>query len=150
MELINLDQLFDKVSAIIGASPEGYTEIKYDATYVIPSEQLLEITKMLVEEFDCSHLSGITAQQREGHRDVIEVLYHFWKGTGFSFMMVLPLDAPELPSIKFILPGADFYEREVAEMFGITFTGREETPPLLLPDDWSQGPPFIRSEVQDG
>jgi NADH-quinone oxidoreductase subunit C len=150
MESIDLQKLFDKVSQIIGDSPEDYTDIKNDVTYVIPSENIFEITKMLMEEFDCNHLSGITAQQREGQEDVVEVLYHFWHGTGFSFMMVLPLDAPELPSVKPILPGADFYEREVAEMFGVKFTGREETPRLLLPDNWSGGPPFIRSEVQDG
>ncbi len=150
MEQINLDGLFDRVSAMIGTLPEGYPDIKHDATYIVPPEHIFEITKMLVEEFDCSHLSAITAQQREGQRDQIEVLYHFWQGIGFSFMMVLPLESPVLPSIKPILPGADFYEREVAEMFGVTFAGREETPPLLLPDDWSEGPPFISSEDQNG
>jgi NADH:ubiquinone oxidoreductase subunit C len=34
-------------------------------------------------------------------------------------------------------------------MFGIRFSGREDTPPLLLPDDWDGGPPFIRKEKQD-
>ncbi len=34
-------------------------------------------------------------------------------------------------------------------MFGIQFIGREDMPPLLLPDVWDQGPPFIIKEVKD-
>jgi NADH-quinone oxidoreductase subunit C len=150
MKTINLQELLTSVTGITGATPETYPGIKNDSAYVIPPGQILAITQLLMEEFDCTHLSGITAQQREGQRDVIEVLYHFWKGVGFSFLMKLPADSPELPSITAILPGADFYEREVAEMFGITFSGREETPPLLLPDDWSEGPPFMRREENNG
>lgn len=150
MKKINLQELLTSVTGITGATPEAYSGIKNDQAYVILPGQILAITQLLVEEFDCAHLSGITAQQREGQRDVIEVLYHFWKGIGFSFLMKVPAGSPELPSITEILPGADFYEREVAEMFGIIFSGREETPPLLLPDDWSAGPPFIRREENDG
>ncbi|MFW5713732.1 MAG: NADH-quinone oxidoreductase subunit C [Brevefilum sp.] len=150
MEPINLDKLLHKIQDFSEETAESSVDIKNDTTFIISPEHILAISKILVNEFDCSHLSGITAQQRDDQKDVIEVLYHFWKGIGFSFMMVLPVENPEIPSIKSLLPGADFYEREVAEMFGISFTGREETPPLLLPDNWSEGPPFIRNEDQDG
>jgi NADH:ubiquinone oxidoreductase subunit C len=150
MKPIELDQVFEKIASLIGMHPSTYEGIGNDQTFEVPAESLLTVVKTLVEEFSCGHLSAITAQQREGQVEVIEVLYHFWEGIGFSFFLRLPADAPELPSILSILPGADFYEREAAEMFGITFTGREATPPLLLPDDWAGGPPFIRSEVQDG
>jgi len=149
MKKINLEKLIKKMVTVTGGTPESYTGIQNDTTFMVSGEHIRQITEILVSEFDCSHLSGITAQQREGQMDVIEVIYHFWKGIGFSFLMVLPFDARELPSIQHILPGADFYEREAAEMFGIKFAGRNETPPLLLPDDWSEGPPFIRKEERD-
>jgi NADH:ubiquinone oxidoreductase subunit C len=150
MKTIELDQLLERMASLTGVKPTPYKGIGKDETFEVPADSLLAVVKTLVQEFDCGHLSAITAQQRDGQAEVIEVLYHFWHGIGFSFFLQLPADAPELPSIISILPGADFYEREAAEMFGITFTGREETPPLLLPDDWAGGPPFIRNEVQDG
>ena len=149
MGQIDLNRLETNIAARTGTSPTRWDGIGNDATYEILAENLPVIIEGLVESFNCSHLSTITAQQRERQEGRIDVLYHFWQGTGFSFLIRLPVDAPKLPSIISILPGADFYEREVAEMFGITFTGRVETPHLLLPDKWEDGPPFIRSEVQD-
>lgn len=149
MKIINLEQLAREISALTGESPTQNEGVRNDTTYEIQAVYLPAIVEVLVATFNCSHLSAITAQQREGQEDSIEVLYHFWQGTGFSFLIRLPADAPELPSIFSTLPGADFYEREVAEMFGITFTGREETPHLLLPDDWAEGPPLRLKEAQD-
>ena len=149
MKPIEIDRLQRKITDLTGAEPACYEEIENDVTFEVAADQLPAIVKMLADAFDCRHLSAITAQQREGQADDIEVMYHFWQGTGFSFMMRLPADSPELPSIISILAGADYYEREAAEMFGITFTGRQETPHLLLPDDWEEGPPFIRNEAQD-
>jgi NADH-quinone oxidoreductase subunit C len=123
--------------------------IRGDLTIQIPIEKFLPVIKLLVNKMDCKHLSGVTAQLHPEHPNKIEVLYHFWMGSGFSIMMLLPEESPKLPEIFSILPGADFYEREVAEMFGIQFVGREDMPPLLLPDGWDQGPPFIKKEVID-
>jgi NADH-quinone oxidoreductase subunit C len=41
-------------------------------------------------------------------------------------------DAPAIPSIASIFRGAEWHERETAEMFGIEFLGRVSTEPLLL------------------
>jgi len=145
----NLDDFVEKVEALTDTRPVQYSGIGGDQTFEIPAAHLAVITRTINEVFDCSHLSAITAQQRGDQAQEIEVLYHFWHGVGFSFLIRLPAGSPELPSISKIIPGADFYEREAAEMFGIRFSGREETPPLLLPDDWVAGPPFIRKEAQD-
>ncbi len=149
MKPIELDRLEQEISDLIGSEPTRYAEIGNDAAFEIPADRLTAIVQMLASVFNCRHLSAITAQQREGQADEIEVFYHFWQGTGFSFLMRLPADGPQLPSIISTLPGADFYEREAAEMFGINFTGRDKTPPLLLPDDWAQGPPLRLKEAQD-
>ena len=147
MKPIDLEQLAREISDLTGEVPTRYQGIRNDATFEIAAGHLPAILKMIDKVFGCYHLSAITAQQRDGEEECFEVLYHFWHGTGFSLRMQLPLIKPELPSMISILPGADFYEREVAEMFGITFTGREETPHLLLPDDWAEGPPLRRKEA---
>lgn len=149
METINLETIIAQIEAQIGCTCEIYHGVGNDDTIRIPADQLHPVIGVLMDHFGIYHLSAITAQQREDQPGEIEVMYQFWKGTGISLLMTLPVKSPHLRSIISVIPGADFYEREVAEMFGVKFAGREETPPLLLPDDWDQGPPFIRNEVDD-
>ncbi len=149
MTKFNLQSMIDKIEDATGTPGEVYDGINNDETICIEPDQLVDVINILRDHFDCIHLTAITAQQREDQQDTIEVMYHFWKGRGITLLMKLPTSTPQLTSIIDFLPGADFYEREVAEMFGIHYTGREETPPLLLPDDWQNGPPFIGREEND-
>jgi len=164
---LNLETLIEKVTAETGCECEAYPNITHDETILIPPEQLQAVIAVLREHFDIYHLSTITAQERESQPGepepsrLIELIYHFWHGKGISLLVRLPFtlesaqdparmaDAPKIDSISALIPGADFYEREVAEMFGVMFSGRAETPRLLLPDEWDQGPPFIRKEETD-
>lgn len=146
---ITLDALLAEVEAETGCQCEVYPGITNDETICIPVDQLHAVIGVLREHFGCYHLSTITAQQRESLPGEIELIYQFWQGGGISLMMRLPLDSPQVESIISLIPGADFYEREVSEMYGVTFIGRSDTPKLLLPDEWDQGPPFIRKEEID-
>jgi NADH-quinone oxidoreductase subunit C len=49
-------------------------------------------------------------------------------------------DEPVVPSATTVYPGADWHERETAEMFGITFEGHPDPRPLLLADDLGAHP----------
>jgi NADH-quinone oxidoreductase subunit C len=52
----------------------------------------------------------------------------------------IPRDAPSLPTLSGVFPGADWHERETAEMFGIGFEGHPDPVPLLLPDGFTGHP----------
>ena len=134
------------VSAHTHAGCELSDHIKNEIAVTIPADDLHDIIAALMQELNLTHLSAITAQQREDRPQEIQVMYHFWQGGGYTLIVWLPAAEPVLPSIMDLIIGADFYEREVAEMYGITIANREETPPLLLPDDWDEGPPMRRKE----
>jgi NADH-quinone oxidoreductase subunit C len=52
----------------------------------------------------------------------------------------LPREASSLATATTVFPGADWHERETAEMFGLVFAGHPDPRPLLLADDFAGHP----------
>ena len=48
----------------------------------------------------------------------------------------VPDDDPTIASLTDLYPGVNFAEREVYDLFGITFTGHPGLTRILMPDDW--------------
>ncbi len=47
---------------------------------------------------------------------------------------------PAVNSITSVWPGADFYEREIFDLFGVRFEGHPNLRRIMLPDDWKGHP----------
>ena len=47
---------------------------------------------------------------------------------------------PSVPSVTSLFPGANFYEREAFDLFGIVFTGHPDLTRIVLPDEWDGHP----------
>ncbi len=62
------------------------------------------------------------------------------EGRMVTFSTVLDHDAPQIDSITGVYPGANWHEREAAEMFGISFDGHPSPGPLYLPDGFLGNP----------
>lgn len=119
----------------ICSKPISETEIKLSAQQLIPAVKI-------ILDAGIWHLSTITCLQVV---DRLVLLYHFWHSKGLTLCVSLETEHAQINSLTTLIPGAEFYEREVSEMFGVEFVGLSNPSPLLLPDDWQSGFP-MRSE----
>jgi NADH-quinone oxidoreductase subunit C len=104
----------------------------------VPRESLLELMRAAKEHpslrFDFLRcVSGIDHQQ-----DGLACVYHLFSlahGHSVQVSVAIPLEDPVVPAMTQVWKGANWLERETAEMFGIVFEGHPDPRNLLLDDD---------------
>ena len=87
----------------------------------------------------------LTAVDRLARQDRFELVYLFYSMEGHTWLRVRARTDGVAPSLTPMVPGANWYEREVFDLFGITFEGHPDLQRIMLPDDW-QGHPLRRTE----
>lgn len=97
-------------------------------------------------------LADVTAVDYLGGRrvrfEVVVNLVSVQHSSRIRIRTAVPADAPSVPSLVPIYPGANFFEREVFDMFGISFTGHPDMTRILMPDDWEGYP--LRKDFSTG
>jgi NADH-quinone oxidoreductase subunit C/D len=79
--------------------------------------------------------------QPESDFTLLYTLLSFERNEFLRLKVPLRGDCPSLPSMTDIWRSADWYEREVWDMFGITFEGHPHLRRILMPPTW-QGHPL--------
>jgi NADH-quinone oxidoreductase subunit C len=73
----------------------------------------------------------------------LAVVYHLLRVSEEPARLRLELwldDGEAVDSVVRVWPAADWFEREVFDLFGITFTGHPNLVRILMPDDWEGYP----------
>jgi NADH-quinone oxidoreductase subunit C len=92
------------------------------------------------EQFDyCVDITAVHYPKREKQFDVIWILYSFSRNERVRVKTQIA-DGASIPSSVLIWPTANWLEREVYDMFGITFDGHPDLKRILLPDGWKGHP----------
>ena len=87
-------------------------------------------------------------RKKEPRFEVIVNLLSVSKNSRLIINVAVPDEDLKIPSICEIYPGANFYEREVFDMFGIEFENHPELTRILMPDDWTGNP--LRKDYGSG
>lgn len=110
---------------------------------------VLRYLKMGVERpftflYDLTAIDERVRQHRDGQPvSDFTVVYHllsYERNADVRLKVALPAANPSLPSSTPLWPAANWYEREVWDMFGITFDGHPHLRRLLMPLTWDGHP----------
>jgi len=144
------------ITALQAAFP-GVGTVTYwvgDWTVIVPADRLIEVGRWLRDTsetaFDyCADLTAVDWPMRAPERfDLVYCLY----SVPHRFRLRLKVrlaDQAEAPSVTGLWPAANWFEREVFDMFGIRFTGHPDLRRILMPEEW-QGHPQRKDYPLEG
>jgi NADH-quinone oxidoreductase subunit C len=121
------------------------SEFRGEVTLTAPAEHTVALCQVLRDEFGFDQLVDVTAVDNYPQQSPrFHVVYHLRKlEAGLVLCLRVPLEGekPEIATVETVYPGANWFEREVYDMFGVTFLGHSDLRRILMPHDW-QGHPL--------
>ncbi len=144
------------ITALQAAMPGAVTALSFwvgDWTVIIPADQVRAVSEYLRDSPDaafdlCSDLTATDWPLRPERFDVIYCLY----STRHRHRVRVKARAAEgqaVASVTPVWPAADWFEREVWDMFGVNITGHPDRRRILMPEDW-QGHPQRKDYPLEG
>ncbi|MDJ0923532.1 MAG: NADH-quinone oxidoreductase subunit C [Acidimicrobiia bacterium] len=85
-------------------------------------------------------LCGVDYLRRDPRFEVVVNLLSYDPPARLRIRVGVAADDPVLPTLTETFPGANFYEREAFDLFGIVFAGHPDLTRIVLPDDWEGHP----------
>ena len=129
------DRILSSVTSKFGQDELKIESLKPDTVaFRIDPTQLIKSTQAILTIDDDTTLSAISCVDLD---DKFEMLYHYRTlGTIATIRCEIPSKSPKIQSISKLIPGADFFECEAADFFGIKFKGLSSYDRLVVPDAW--------------
>ncbi|AFL87885.1 NADH/F420H2 dehydrogenase, subunit C [Terriglobus roseus DSM 18391] len=126
----------------LGTMPVKAKFDRDELTVTVGAEDIVAAAKA-VQDAGYNFFEDCTAVDWYPSEPRFQVSYHI-----VSMMMkqrirlavLLEGDSPVVPSITSVWPSANFYEREVFDLFGIRFSGHPNLTRIMMPTDWKGHP----------
>ncbi len=128
--------------------PEKIEEIPFvgaDVAFKVEKDLILKVCRFAKETKELSFdlLACMTCIDYLERLEVVYNLFSFKLKHKMVIKTSLARDG-ELDSVTPIWNAANWHEREIAELFGMTFKNHPDPRPILLPEDWEGGFPMRR------
>jgi len=130
--------------ALVDRFGAQHADYRGEIKLLLEGEQLADACLALRNEFNFEHLSGITGvdywPQRDPRFHIIYFLHSYSHNVRLEIRVPVIDQRPFLPSIEPIYPNANWYEREIWDMFGLRFDGNSDMRRIIMPYEWEGHP----------
>ena len=157
--ITDLEQLKDhpSIAKLLSWNPASVEGAKFDReelSVYIERSALREACVLLRDDPNCpfNFLSDVTCVDWYPTQPRFEVIYHLFsipEKERVRLKVRLNGEAPALESVTSVWPAANYFEREVFDLFGVRFTGHPYLRRLLMPEDW-EGHPLRKDYPVEG
>ncbi len=133
------------IHAILAWNPAALTDARFaygELTLTIAPEEILAACST-VQAAGYNFFEDMTAVDWFPNAPRFQLSYHILSHKlleRIRLRVMLDEDSPEVDSITPVWPAANFYEREVFDLFGIRFAGHPDLRRIMMPDDWKGYP----------
>ena len=124
-------------------------EDKFILKFLVEKDELLSIMGVLKETYGFNHLANVTSVDYGEEFELVYHLYSIPENHKICIKTRTPRNSAQVNSLYGIWPTADWQEREVYDLMGITFKGHPNLVRVLLPDDFT-GHPLRKDFVMKG
>jgi len=120
-----------------------------ERTIVVKKERIVEIATLLRDHPDTNYnyLSDLTAidhldhlEDGEARYEIVYNMYSMATFNRFRLKARVDEDDPSIDTVEGVWASAGWNEREVYDLFGITFNNHSDLRRILMPDDWIGNP----------
>ena len=114
-----------------------------EKTIIAHPTEIVNLCRYLKHEEKFVRLSAVTAVDWHPAEPRFEVIYHLHgieRNERLRVKCRLSGESPEIDSVYEVWRAADWYEREVYDMFGIKFLNHPNLVRILMPVDWEGHP----------
>jgi NADH-quinone oxidoreductase subunit C len=119
-----------------GAIHAGQLSLTVDPSRVV------EVCRMLKDEmgFRLSGITGVDWHPLEPRFEVVYFVHSIERNQRLRFKCKVSGESPEIDSVTSVWTGANWYEREVFDLFGVTFRNHPNLIRIMLPEGWGGHP----------
>jgi NADH-quinone oxidoreductase subunit C len=139
------EQLQPIVSALAERFGAAIQEFRGAVVLNLSAEQIVPACQTLRDEFGFDFLEEETAVDYWPAQDprfhIAYQIYSIGKHLRIGIRVPISALSPILPSLEGVYPNANWFEREIWDMFGVRFEGHSDLRRILMPYDW-QGHPL--------
>jgi NADH-quinone oxidoreductase subunit C len=130
-----LDRLGQTIKNALGASVTGYQVAFGELTVNVKSADVVKVATFLRDDPACQFISiiDVTAVDWPNREQRFDVVYHFLSPrlNQRIRMKAVTDEVTPVPSLIDAFHGADWYEREAFDLYGVLFTGHPDMRRLL-------------------
>jgi NADH-quinone oxidoreductase subunit C len=157
--ITDLEQLRNHpaVARLLGWKDSAIQSVKFDRdemTIYVDRSDIRESCALLRDDPVCpfDFLSDVTCVDWYPSEPRFEVVYHLLsipKKERVRLKVRLNSSSPSIDSITSIWGGANYFEREVFDLFGVRFAGHPYLRRIMMPEDW-EGHPLRKDYPVEG